>query len=173
MSPWVALVLGLLVGWLIEWIIDWFYWRRRRQKAQISTGAYQQKLAALETELSASKMEVQSLQEKTRLLDLEKNRLETLSMQAQHELAASRAQMIAAQPVVPDNLEDIKGIGPVIARMLNEKGIKTFEQLAALTPETLRNLLGDVIEHLSDEESLIEQARQFAQRKQDKGAGGK
>ena len=84
----------------------------------------------------------------------------------------SRATEVIIQPPTPDNLEDIKGIGPVIARLLNEKGITTFEQLAEQTPESLRGMLGDAIQRLADEGSLIEQARQFAQRKQGKGAGG-
>ncbi len=84
----------------------------------------------------------------------------------------SRATEVVIQPPPPDNLEDINGIGPVIARRLKENGITTFEQLAEQTPESLQNMLGDVVQRLADEESFIEQARQFVQRKQGKGAGG-
>lgn len=70
-----------------------------------------------------------------------------------------------AAPAVPDNLQKIKGIGPVIERKLNEAGISTFEQLGNLTPSDLRQILGDVIERLADEESLLQQARDFAQKK--------
>ena len=172
MTPVFAFILGLLVGWLIEWVIDWFYWRRRGQHLQVATDQGQQKLATLEADLASSRKEVQSLQEKVRQLDLEKNRLETLAMQTQQEMAATRAVSVPPSPPTPDDLVVIKGIGPVIARLLNQKGITTFEQLAAQTPETLRNLLGDVIERLADEESLIEQARQLALLKQSKGASG-
>lgn len=70
----------------------------------------------------------------------------------------------AAAPV-PDNLQKIKGIGPVIERKLNEAGIDTFEQLGRLTASQLRRILGDTIERLSDEESLLQQARDLARRK--------
>ena len=64
-----------------------------------------------------------------------------------------------------DDLQVIKGIGPVIERKLNEAGITTFEQLGNLTPADLRRILGNVIERLSDEEALLQQARDLARRK--------
>jgi predicted flap endonuclease-1-like 5' DNA nuclease len=73
-----------------------------------------------------------------------------------------------AQPaavIVPDDLKVIKGIGPVIERKLNESGIYTFEQLGNLTVAQLRRVLGNSIERLSDEESLLQQARDLARRK--------
>jgi predicted flap endonuclease-1-like 5' DNA nuclease len=170
MTPLIAFILGLLVGWLVEWIIDWFYWRRRGLHLQGATDECQQKVASLEADLATSRKEVLSLREKARQLDLEKSRLETIAVQSQPEPAAALAPSV---PPKPDDLDVIKGIGPVITRLLNGKGITTFEQLAAQTPESLRILLGDVIEHLADEESLIEQARQLALLKQSKGAGGK
>jgi predicted flap endonuclease-1-like 5' DNA nuclease len=56
---------------------------------------------------------------------------------------------VPAPPVVeveptlaPDDLVDINGIGPVFAKRLNEAGITTFAQLAALTPEKAREITG-------------------------------
>ncbi|HSL44221.1 MAG TPA: hypothetical protein VK897_12365 [Anaerolineales bacterium] len=69
-----------------------------------------------------------------------------------------------SQPI-PDDLKVIKGIGPVIERKLNEAGIHTFEQLGGLTVAQLRRILGNSIERLSDEESLLQQARDLARRK--------
>ena len=66
---------------------------------------------------------------------------------------------------VPDDLKVIKGIGSVIERKLNEAGIYTFEQLGSLTPADLRRILGNTIERLADEESLLQQARDLARRK--------
>jgi len=37
----------------------------------------------------------------------------------------------------PDKLTDITGIGPVAEKQLNEQGIMTFAQIAALTPEEI------------------------------------
>lgn len=73
---------------------------------------------------------------------------------------------VAAPPVerktARDDLKVIKGIGPVIERKLNEAGIYTFEQLGNLTPDDLRRILGNAIERLSDEEALLQQARDRA-----------
>ncbi len=47
----------------------------------------------------------------------------------------------ASAEVVADNLAKIEGIGPKIARTLNDAGINSFEQLAAASAENLRNIL--------------------------------
>ena len=88
------------------------------------------------------------------------------SMQAAR--AASPVDHRKSQPVVntvPDDLKIIKGVGPVIERKLNEAGIYTFEQLGNLTTAQLRRILGNSIERLSDEESLLQQARDLARGK--------
>jgi len=75
---------------------------------------------------------------------------------------------VDAPPVaqsIPDDLKIIRGIGPVIERKLNEAGVHTFEQLGKLTPADLRRILGDAIERLADEESLLQQARDLARGK--------
>lgn len=69
-----------------------------------------------------------------------------------------------AAQTVPDDLKVIKGIGPVIERKLNDAGIYTFEQLGGLTVSQLRRILGNSVERLSDEESLLQQARDLARR---------
>lgn len=62
----------------------------------------------------------------------------------------------------PDDLKIIKGIGAVIEGKLNAAGIYTFEQLGNLTANELRQILGNVIERLADEDSLLKQARDLA-----------
>jgi large subunit ribosomal protein L17 len=47
------------------------------------------------------------------------------------------------EPVVPDDLTIIEGIGPKIAGVLNTAGIVTFAQLAETDPESIRKLLFD------------------------------
>jgi predicted flap endonuclease-1-like 5' DNA nuclease len=78
---------------------------------------------------------------------------------------ASEVETAQAAAHVRDDLQKIKGIGPVIERKLNEAGIETFEQLGRLTASQLRRILGDAIERLADEESLLQQARDLARRK--------
>lgn len=64
----------------------------------------------------------------------------------------------------PDDLEVIVGIGPVIARTLNNAGVFTFADLAALGVDELREIVGDRIQRLANEEDIIVQARQLAER---------
>ncbi|MEO7839565.1 MAG: hypothetical protein ABIU06_09460, partial [Anaerolineales bacterium] len=42
-------------------------------------------------------------------------------------------------------LEVLKGIGPASVKRLNKAGVFTFEDLALLRPEALRNILGNVL----------------------------
>lgn len=79
----------------------------------------------------------------------------------------SLVRMEEPAPVVqapPDDLKVIKGIGNVIERKLNDAGIYTYEQLGNLTPADLRRILGNTIERLANEESLLQQARDLARR---------
>lgn len=50
--------------------------------------------------------------------------------------------VVETPPPPPDDLVDINGIGPVFAKRLNEAGITTFAQLAAMTPEKAREITG-------------------------------
>ncbi len=167
MSPIAAFVLGLIVGWVIEWIIDWIYWRRRiaemtqrlqAAEAQIPQQADLKKTDAMKADLEAQiatmKANYASLQAKYTALEAEK-------AATQMPAAASQVQ----EPVVPDDLIVINGIGPVIAKKLNDAGIFTFRQLGAITPEGLRGIVGDVIQRLANEEDILDQARKLAAEK--------
>jgi predicted flap endonuclease-1-like 5' DNA nuclease len=85
--------------------------------------------------------------------------------QADRVSPAADRELQPAIEVIPDDLKDIKGIGPVIESKLNGAGIHTFEQLGALTVGDLRRILGTTIERLADEQSLLQQARDLARRK--------
>ena len=65
-------------------------------------------------------------------------------------------------PKKVDDLEIIVGIGPVIAKILNAAGIFSFADLGKLTIEELRAIVGERIQRLADEESLLAQARDLA-----------
>ncbi len=68
-----------------------------------------------------------------------------------------------------DNLEAIKGIGPIFAKRLREAGIHTFEQLSQLTPGQLGEILGDRYKRLfSNQENILAQAKDFAQQRAQK-----
>ncbi|WP_352231127.1 helix-hairpin-helix domain-containing protein, partial [Paralimibaculum aggregatum] len=48
------------------------------------------------------------------------------------------AQLFAERPETVDDLQKIKGIGPKMAAVLNERGVYQYAQLAAFTAEDLR-----------------------------------
>jgi predicted flap endonuclease-1-like 5' DNA nuclease len=62
-------------------------------------------------------------------------------------------------PSKPDDLTTISGIGPKIAALLQEQGLKTFNQLAEATPENLRKILESANVRLADPATWPEQAR--------------
>ena len=65
-----------------------------------------------------------------------------------------------------DNFQAIKGVGPVFSRRLKEAGIHTFEQLAQLTPKEMEEILGPLFKRFfAQENSIIAQAKEFAQQK--------
>lgn len=61
----------------------------------------------------------------------------------------------------PDDLTQINGIGPVYASRLNEAGIMTFSQLAALSPDQARELL-KLSASQGNPEVWIEQAKELS-----------
>ena len=74
-----------------------------------------------------------------------------------------QARITAGMIKKADDLEIIKGIGPVIRGILNQGGIFSFAELAALTPDDLREIVGERIERLAKEEVILEQARKLAE----------
>ena len=71
----------------------------------------------------------------------------------------------AAEPVQPDDLKRIEGIGPKISGVLQAAGIATFSQLAAADVEQLKQILVDAdpnLLRLADPTSWPEQASHAA-----------
>lgn len=64
-----------------------------------------------------------------------------------------------------DDLKTIKGIGPVLSGRLNDAGVESFKDLAKLSPDQLREIVGEKIEKLVDKNGIIRQARQLAKRR--------
>ena len=71
-----------------------------------------------------------------------------------------------AAPMRVDNLEDINGIGVVFAARLNAAGIVNFEQLAALSPERIRDILNPEEWQKIEPEAWVSEAAEFARRGQ-------
>ena len=63
-----------------------------------------------------------------------------------------------AKRAKPDDLTTISGIGPKIATLLQDQGLKTFSQLAETTPERLREILQSANVRLADPATWPDQA---------------
>jgi large subunit ribosomal protein L21 len=84
---------------------------------------------------------------------------------AEPQVAPSRVSEVSAPPPVPaisltpDDLTLIEGIGPVISRLLQSKGIITFDALAQADPQELDRFLREANLRLANTSTWPEQAR--------------
>lgn len=105
--------------------------------------------------------------------DIEINMIATedpLDMDYSKLLETKEQLMADVTPVRPTTkseiLEVLKGIGPASVKRLNKAGVHTFDELAQLEPEDLRNILGTVLKRAGITESqVIAEAKKFAQQK--------
>ena len=133
-------IFGLLYGWFIKVAFDRIY---------------------RENEMDDIRNENASLKEY----------IQTLESQLQSKpIKSPPVNVAAAQPApVPtedkkDDLQAIRGIGPVIEKKLNKAGIQTYEALARLSTQELENILGNT-RRLVQEAELIKQAKKLAGKK--------
>jgi len=162
-------VLGLLVGWLVEWVIDWVYWRGRiravaeemAQSAQDNARLSQENEKLAEDSAKLSQENAKLAQENADL----NGRIASLETKVSRKSQLSKTKPIRDKAGM-DNLQAIRGVGPVIAKRLNEAGIYTFEEMAQLTPDELEEILGSLIKKFfPGEEKMIAQAKEFARQK--------
>ena len=142
MLSFTSFVFGLLIGWLVEWVIDWIYWRRKFNDLTIEKSRLQTRILAYE----------EDKQELEAIIKAQQQQIEDLKISVSAIMINSRE----------DDLQTIKGIGPVINGLLKQADIRTFAALSNLSKERLREILGDNIEKLANEESIITQARYLA-----------
>lgn len=65
-----------------------------------------------------------------------------------------------------DNLQAIKGVGPVFAKRLEDSGVLTFEQLSRLKTSQLEEILGTLYKRFfSKQETILAQAKEFARQR--------
>lgn len=74
-----------------------------------------------------------------------------------HEPTVHHAE-VHEEPVTPDDLVRLEGIGPRVARVLNEAGITTFAGLAAASAADLQKILSAAGLQMMNAEGWIEQA---------------
>ena len=91
-------------------------------------------------ELDTYRMQSQKSEAESSLLKIRVNELE-----AEISKSKSRTKKILTSAREGDDLTEIKGIGPVISRKLNGKGIFSYQQIADLTDEAIENLSQSIL----------------------------
>jgi predicted flap endonuclease-1-like 5' DNA nuclease len=164
-----ALIGGILIGWLIEWGVDWFYWRRKNEelsgeladaRAQSGDfegddGQYAAQVATLQTASQQLTDENSQLRDQVSGLQTEKADLLELVASLNADNAALQTRMATMVADLKDDLQEIYGVGPVIEGKLNAAGIYKFRELAALSPDRFREILGPDTERVVNEEKII------------------
>ena len=112
-------IFGLLYGWFIKVAFDRIY---------------------RGNEIEDIRNENASLKEYIRTLE---SQLQSKPVQAPPVKVALAEPAPAPTENRKDDLQAIRGIGPVIEKKLNNAGIQTFEALARLSPQELENILGN------------------------------
>ncbi len=80
------------------------------------------------------------------------------------EVDELRRKFEAYQKTHPDNLTQIKGIGPVYQRKLRDIGFSSYQQLASADPNQIRRMLDIKQWQRVDVESWVRQALDWAER---------
>jgi large subunit ribosomal protein L21 len=147
----IALVTGLLIGWLAEWVVDWLYWRGRYAIQGQAIQEQEQTLQVARAAEAEAREHAAKMEERARAAE-----------------AVSFSAPVSLEPPTianrPDDLTKIKGIGPVIAKKLNDAGIMTFQQLSRLSTEEFEQIMGDLLQRFVNEKSILGQARELAEK---------
>ncbi|MCB0166766.1 MAG: hypothetical protein KDI79_21245 [Anaerolineae bacterium] len=129
--------------------------------AQAALSQCQQELTETRTELNhylETFTEMQTYRDKLAAAEAEIDRLKTeLTNRPGH------VTQVVEKVIIKDNLERINGIGPVFARRFNKADIFTFDQLAALTPERIQEIIVPQPWQHIDPEEWIAEAKEFAE----------
>ncbi len=124
LSPFALIMLGFVAGWVVEWLID-LGLRRRRRAGQVAQGEQrsqgQEEAPAVGSEAPPA----------------------TSTAPAVAPADSSTPAAISPTPGIEqgDDLASIPGIGPAYARLLRERGVFTYEDLARLDEPDLRTLI--------------------------------
>jgi predicted flap endonuclease-1-like 5' DNA nuclease len=171
-NRWWWLVLGIFIGWVAEWLVELFYWRWKRRS---DTGRLERQLshcwnqvATLETKLSQARVAAG--------LHIPEVVPEEVSA-AMGPLVVGRGTAPLAAPAAPagvgipaQDLAVIRGIGPVFEQMLNNAGIGTYSQLAALGEAELSAIIQPEDWQEFNQQTWSEQARAWAAKTGTEGA---
>ena len=116
---------------------------RARADAAADSGAKDEAIAALQGELEQCREALAAASAAAAAPTEHESESAATGSAAAAAAPGSQAVMAAAPPAIAgdaapaDDLQQIRGVGPKIAGILQELGIKRFEQIAAWTPENI------------------------------------
>jgi predicted flap endonuclease-1-like 5' DNA nuclease len=164
---------------------------RAQASSAAAVQEYKGKLSSLESELASSKQDLAMLREHKQTIEAFKSKLALLQAgatkpakptpaKAAKKKAEKTTQVAAKKPkaglnapskglniaaaTVKDDLQVVKGIGPVMEKKLNEFGVYSYEQLGRLKAadiETLATTLGSFPDRISRDEWVKQSKKLF------------
>ena len=140
----VGLILGLLIAWL--------YCRRR-------ASAYETRIHDLELALKKKEVNLQDVQAELAERESKLKELEGRVQQQDGTIQDLNVRVQGLEPVEPEDLTIVEGIGPKISSLLGTAGIVNYAQLAAVAVGSLREIVRDVGLTMVDPGTWPEQAR--------------
>lgn len=134
-----GIVIGLIIGWTLNWMIQPLFFPLARRRSGGIEGLNE---TLLEMQARLTALESSSLGGATRVLTVSEG--------------PRLAQVFVREG---DPLEEIKGIGPVYARRLNDAGVYTFDQLAQMERERILEIARPREFQEIDPQAWIDEAR--------------
>jgi NADH-quinone oxidoreductase subunit E len=125
---WLFLIIGLILGWVIEWIIDWRFWRREVMNLREENQRLRRELGGRTPEAAATKSRIGSAATRQAPPPAQQS---VVAPSAPSKAVREEESLVAIE-ISSDDLTAIHGIGKSVAARLNEAGIFTFAELAAL-----------------------------------------
>lgn len=162
-----TLIIGFVIGWMVEWILDNQYRRMRELQAALKQREGSETIEFRTVTQDAGTGDEEFARTFREFLAEREEEVRTLRMELKEQEARYEnleARFEAYMETHPDELADIKGIGRIYQWKLRDGGISTYQQLAATTPERIREIIAAPAWRKLDPESWIEQARVLAKR---------
>ena len=186
------IIAGAIVGFVVEWLIDESVRKNRelhrqleeqrgmpmlvegsvvndRSSESVALAEVLRQLHAMQETRAAvtagegSNRDNETLTEVLRQHNEELHQLGEKIAAKDVEMESLRRKFETYQKSHPDDLTQVKGIGPVFQRKLRDIGFNSFEQLATANPAQIRRMLDIKNWQRVDIESWVQQARDWAE----------
>ena len=135
--------------------------------AQTEVAQCRQQLSEVQAELSRCQTELTEAETYRHQLATAETEIDRLKAELTN--LPSQGMQVIEKIIVRDNLERINGIGPVFAQQLNKANILTFDQLAALSPERVNEIITPQPWQQIDPDAWVAEAKAFANSTKNKG----